>query len=334
MLELSVRGQRIEGAPVAWSTHEVVLMGRDGRLWEFAPGEARDYRQTSDRFFGYSAAELRSMLLRELGDGFDVTGTGHYLVAHPKGERDLWADRFEDLYRRFVGYFSVRGFRLAEPPFPLVAIVCRDRAEFARYAANHGQPVGQGMLGFFSNQTNRIVLYDVGGGEASSAGWQQNATTVIHEATHQMAFNTGIHSRCTRPPTWVAEGLATMFEGVVRTNAASDGPRESRVNRARLRVFREGVAPSLRPEMLADLVATDRPFRSAPGAAYAEAWALTFYLMETQPVRYAEYLARTAAQSAFRRYSSQQRTADFTAVFGDDWRMLAARLLRFTEDLR
>jgi len=334
MLELTIHGRRVEGAPVTWNEHEVVVMGRDGQLWQFAPEEARDYRKSSDRFYGYSPAELRSILRTELGGGYEVSGTGHYLVAHPGGARDEWADRFEDLYRRFVHYFSVRGFRMVEPPFPLIGIVCRNREEFSRYAAANGGPTAGGVLGFYSNQTNRIVLYDVGVRGTGTGGWQQNAATVVHEATHQMAFNTGIHSRYVQPPLWVAEGLATMFEGIVAAGGRSDGPSQARANPSRLAAFRTSVAPNHRPEILADLVATDRLFRAAPSAAYAEAWAMTFYFVETQPARYAEYLARTARRPAFERYSPQQRTADFTAVFGDDWRMLEARLFRFIEGLR
>ncbi len=333
MLELTVRGHRTEGAPVTWNPRQVVLLARDGQLWQFAPEEAVDYRKTSDWFRGYTPSQLRSTLLRELESGFEVTGTGHYMVAHPSGARDQWADRFEDLYRRFVRYFSVRGFTLSEPPFLLVAVVCRNRADFARYAAASGAPAGAGVLGYYSTQTNRIVLYDVGGGSGLPALWEQNAATVIHEATHQMAFNTGIHSRYMQPPAWVVEGLATVFEGVVGSSASADGPRRSRANRARLQAFRDSVAANHRPALLADLVATDRLFQSAPGTAYAEAWALTFYLMETQPARYADYLARTAARPPLERYTAAQRTADFTALFGDDWRMLEARLLRFIDEL-
>jgi hypothetical protein len=86
--------------------------------------------------------------------------------------------------------------------------------------------------------------------------------------------------------------------------------------------------------MLADLVASDRPFQASPAAAYAEAWTLTFYLTETRPAQYAAYLARTAARSPRERDTAAQRTADFTAVFGDNWRMLEARLLRFMEELK
>ena len=36
--------------------------------------------------------------------------------------------------------------------------------------------------------------------------------TIIHEATHQLAANTGLMPRKVRRPTWAAEGLATYFE--------------------------------------------------------------------------------------------------------------------------
>jgi hypothetical protein len=85
--------------------------------------------------------------------------------------------------------------------------------------------------------------------------------------------------------------------------------------------------------VLQALIANDDLFRTHPTAAYAEAWALSFLLIETQPAKYLEYLARTAAHEPFVDLTSAERTADFTAVFGDNWEMLAARLLRFIESL-
>jgi len=333
MVELTVRGDRIEGAPLAWDTQEVVLLGRDGRLWRFPPEEARDFRKTSDRFQGYSSSELRAMLLRELGDAYEVSGTGHYMVAHPRGGRDDWAQRFEDLYRSFYRYFSVRGLRIEEPRFLLIGVVCRDRADYVRQASRDGGPVAPGTLGYYSQRTNRILLYDLAGGDAKSPRGQENAATVIHEATHQMAFNTGLHSRYVPPPRWLAEGLATVFEAAFLSEAPADGPRRGRANLARLEQFRKLVAPRHRSELLTEAIATDRLFQANPGWAYAQAWALSFWLIETQPRQYAEYLARVAARPPFEDYPAAQRLADFAMVFGDNWRMLEARLLRFVEEL-
>jgi hypothetical protein len=331
MLKLTLQGQTIEGMPLHWSEERVYLLGRDGRLWDFPPGEARDYRKTSNRFQSYSVSELRAILLRELGNRFDVSGTSHYLVAHPKGQRDQWAERFEDLYRSFVHYFSVRGFRLTEPPAPLVGIVCHDQAEFRRYSAKEGM-MANGVLGYYSLENNRIVVYDIGGERGSASDWQETAATIIHEATHQIACNTGIHSRYTPPPLWVVEGLATLFEAPGVYDSRRYSQRSDRINQGRFRDFQK-VIPRHRPDLLANLVATDKWFRTSPGAAYAEAWALTFYLVETQPRKFADYLARTAKREPFTDYSAEERTADFTAVFGADWRMLEAQFLRFMAGL-
>jgi len=334
MLELTLRGRQIEGMPLAWNAREVNLLGRDGRLWQFAPEEAEDFRKTSNRFQSYSTSELRAMLLRELGADYEVSGTSHYLVAHPRGARSQWAGRFEDLYRSFVHYFAVRGFGLDEPPCPLIGIVCRNRREFLDYSASRGLPTARGIQGYYSLQSNRILLYDMGGGAADASGWEQNASTLIHEATHQTAFNTGIHSRFTPPPVWVAEGLATMFEAPGVYNSRSFTRESDRINRERLGQFNELVMPGYQPGLLAELIASDRLFRTHPSAAYATSWALTFYLVETQRRQYADYLARTAGHDPFTAYPGPERTADFTAVFGDDWRMLEARLLRFMAGLK
>jgi len=333
MVKLTLGQRQIEGAPLAWSEHQVHLLGRDGRLWQFAPGQAADFRKTSSRFQSYSISELRAMLLRDLGEGFQVTGTGHYLVAHPRGQRDQWAGRFEELYRAFVHYFSVRGFALQEPPCPMIGIICRSREEFHHYAAARGAPPGSGVLGYYDCESNRIVLYDAGEGAPDADDWRQNASVAIHEATHQTAFNTGIHSRYTPPPLWVAEGVATMFEAPGVYNSRYNTRQTDRIHRGWLDAFRAFARAGHRPDLLAELIASDRLFQTQPAVAYAEAWALTFYLVETQRGKYAEYLARTAERPPFQPYTAAERTADFVAVFGDDWRMLEARLVRFAEGL-
>ena len=330
MVRLSVGGQAIEGAPLAWNTAEVHLLGRDGRLWTLDPAAASDFQQTSRRFQSYSISQLRALLLRELGTTYEVTGTSHYLVVHPSGQGDQWAERFEELYRAFVHYFSVRGLHPSEPVFPLVGIVFANQREFLRYAARQGEAAGGGVLGFYSPQSNRIALYDRPA--AAAGGWQSNAGVVIHEATHQTAFNTGIHSRYAPPPHWLAEGLAMMFEAPGVYDSLNHPRLSDRIHRDRLRQFRLLVAEH-RPEVLRDLVASDRFFGLNPGAAYAEAWALSFFLVETSPQKYMRYLAKTAARGAFTPYEAEEREADFTAVFGNDWRMLEARMLRFLEEL-
>ncbi len=332
MVELTLEGQKVEGTPLAWNARSVHLLGRDGRLWEFPPDDATDFHRTSSRFRSYSISELRAALLRELGNEFEVSGTGHYLVAHPRGQRDRWAQRFEDLYRSFVHYFSVRGLKPTRPPFPLIGVVCKDRHDFRRRTAQRGMAAPTGVLGFYALDSNQIVLYDMEA-EGDSQHWQRNASVIIHEAAHQTAFNTGVHNRYAPPPLWVAEGLATMFEAPGLYDSRHYHQRGDRINRGRLQAFRRLVVPHHQPKLPAAMVASDELFRSNPAAAYAEAWALSFYLAETRPRKYTKYLAMTAKRPAFVKYTGAERTADFTSVFGDDWRMLEARFLRFMAEL-
>jgi hypothetical protein len=328
MVEFTLHRQKIEGTPLAWSAEVVHLLGRDGRLWEFNPAEAMSFKKTSDQFRGYPPSEFRGELLRELGDDYEVSGTSHYLIAHPRGRRDRWGDRFEALYRAFVRYFSVRGFSPTPPPFPLVGIVCKDGHDFQRYAASQGAAAPHGVLGFYDQRSNRIVLYDMER-QAEGPDWQENASVVIHEATHQTAFNTGIHSRFSPPPLWLAEGLAMLFEAPGVYDAYHYPQPADRLNRGRLRDFRTLLEKQHRPEILQAMIASDQFFRVCPAAAYAEAWAWTLYLIESEPKKYTRYLALTVSRPAFSDYDPPQRIADFTSVFGKDWRMLEARFLRF-----
>ena len=333
MLQLTLEGEKIEGKPLLWNESVVYLLGRDGRLWGFHPNDAADFRKSSNRFRSYLPSELRARLLRELGNEYEVSGTSHYLVAHPRGQRDRWAGRFEDLYRSFVHDCSIRGFQPKKPPFPLVGIVCKDRGDFARYLARQGMPVSAGVAGYYDVASNRIVLYDVGG-RSTSDRWQENASTVIHEATHQTAFNAGVHSRYTPPPIWVAEGLATMFEAPGVYDSRHHTAERDRVNRGQLEAFRALAESNTEAKILPEVISSDRMFRSRPGSAYGLAWALTFYLVETQPRQYSKYLALTASRPPFSDYPAAERLDDFTSGFGTNWAMLYARLGRFVAALK
>jgi hypothetical protein len=274
---------------------------------------------------------MQSQLMAELGKGFEVTGTGHYLVAHPVGE-NAWSQRFEELYRNFVLYFSVRGFQLEEPRFPMIAIVLKDHQDFVRYAAREGKQLPSGVIGYYSPTTNRVALFDQTGG-SRGGDWSQNADTIIHEATHQTAFNTGLHQRFAPQPRWVVEGLATMFEASGVWNSRAHTRSGDRINKGQLAQYRrfEKGRPA---EALATMISSDRSFEANPLAAYSQGWALTYFLMEKEPRNYAKYLKRLMQIPEFTERSAGQRQEDFNAVFGTNLRMLESRFSRFMEELR
>lgn len=333
LLKVTVGDERLEGKPLAMDPTEVVLLQRDGSVNRFHPNRAVDFERASGRFTPYSAVELRSQLLRELGPGFTITGTGRYVVAHPIGQGDLWAERFEGVFHEFSRYFRVRGFHLREPEFPLVAIVFPTQQDFVRYSASIGGPVGPGLMGYYLFDSNRVALFDVtAAGDQNDENWHINAETVIHEVVHQAAYNTGVHTRFGGTPQWVAEGLGTMFEARGIWNSARYRTREDRINQERLDNFREYL-PRRKAGAFARLVIEDTLFQTAVIDAYAEAWAATFFLAETRRRQYADYLQRVAAHPAFEDYTRQQRWQDFAAVFGTDVKKLENEFLKFIAEL-
>jgi hypothetical protein len=333
-VELELSGKRVEGTPLAWSNSDVVLLARDGHLLNFHPNEAKRYRKTSDHFVSYSTNDMRSKLKTEFGRDFDVTSTRHYLVVHPKGERDTWANRFEELYRSYMRYFTARGFEPKQPLFPLVAVVFRNQQEFQHFASETGAKLIPGTLGYYSPQSNRILLYDVTAGNRDNPNWQINAETIVHECVHQMAFNTGVHSRYAMPPRWVVEGLGTLFEARGVSNSDRYAQQSERINRYRFEDFKKYAEQRRQTGSLAEFLTSDRLFQSDPEGAYAEAWALTFYLFETQSKRYVDYLEATAARPHFADYRPNDRLTDFQRAFGQDLRQIEARYLRFMNGLK
>lgn len=332
LFRLTVGGQQHEGTPLIYNEQQVFLLTRTGRVLEFKPNDATDFAQLSGTFRSYTPAELRGQLQREFGKGFEVSGGGKFLVVHPAGQQDVWAPRFEELQRSFAHYFAARGLKLPEPRFPLVAIVFAERSDFARYAIAEGNHASANMLGYYSPTTNRIVMYDSTGGQGRGSDWTVNAETIIHEALHQCAFNGGMHNRFGDTPRWVAEGLGTLFEARGVWNSQQYPAAAERVNRGQLESFRRYL-PRRKSSAISELISADRMFETDGLGAYAESWALTHYLSETEPKKYLQYLQRTASKKAFEPYRGPERLRDFTAHFGSNFEMLNARLLRHVAGL-
>jgi hypothetical protein len=333
MIRLDLAGKTLEGTPLSWSEKKVFFLARDGQLAEFSPSEPTNYAKVAGGFHSYSQGEIRGLLLHEFGQGYEVSGVGHYLIVHPAGKRDQWAPRFEELFRSFVQYFSARGWQLTEPRFPLVAVIYPRQVDFWQQATREGLRQTPGVLGYYSPKTNRILMFDAaapGGG----FDWTTNAETIIHEAAHQSAFNTGVHTRFGDPPRWVVEGLGTMFEARGVWQSRTYPNLSDRINRGRLEAWRRYAKGRRQSDSVAQLVSSDRMFSSDPDGAYAEAWALSFFLIESTPKKYIEYMAKTAARPAFADFPAPQRLQEFTGTFGSDLTMLDARMQRFLAGLK
>ncbi len=332
----------------------LLLLAPDGELWAVQPEELRSRQTDEDAFAPLARDGLARQMLKQLPEGFEVHQTAHYLICYSTSkEYATWCGTLlERLYRGFTNYWSHKGFKLHEPEFPLVAVVFGDRDSYVKYSTPELKQGAESIIGYYSLQTNRITMYDLSGvesiraaGDRRGSATQINAmlarpeaepmvATVIHEATHQIAFNCGLQVRFADIPVWLSEGLAVYFE-----TPDLQSPKGWRsigaVNHSRLGQFREYLAR--RPAgSLESLLVDDKRMRDARNAldAYAEAWALNYYLIRNHPKQYVAYLKMLSEKQQLLWDDPATRLKEFRAAFGDDLSRLDADFLRQMQKVR
>jgi hypothetical protein len=364
-LELKVGEAKYQGRQL-YSDNEVCwLLEKDGRLRNIELSEVTGYRQVSSVYKPFSQNELRPQLLKEFGRTFEVATRGHHLVVAPLGKAKLVAEILEKTSLSFVSYFTRRNLKLDKVEAPLVTIVFQTQEDFQGYCQQENVKRTLGLRGFYSPTTNRVALYleqsadaktrssfgDIslgvtGAEEVVLAPFRREtiwgapqgpgsvADTLVHETTHQMGFNTGLHSRLGDDPTWVVEGLAMLFEGDAnRDDEKAKTTVNQRINRERFVWFQEYKKLRRKPKSLEDFLTSDSRFDTATLDAYSESWALMFFLAETRASQLSGYLKKLAYRTELGEYTPMRRLDDFKAAFGKDIPHLEAQYLKFIEDL-
>ncbi|WP_013626954.1 DUF1570 domain-containing protein [Rubinisphaera brasiliensis] len=352
LIEVTTADGTYRGRNLVHNNQQCWLLERDGRLQRLSFADVTEFRQVASQFQPFSALEVRTELLEEFGGDYEVKGSSRYLVCAPRGHAGEYAKRFDTLYREFYVYLSTRNFHVEQPEFPLVAIVFATQQEFARYARQDGITNIKGLAGYYDVRSNRVALFDpdvsataslnenwqiksgsFARGGQSSGREQDLLDTMVHEATHQVAFNIGLHSRVGPTPRWVVEGLAMVFEHPESRSGSRTSSARQRVNRERF-VWHGNYRHARRADdSLIAFLASDDLFRLATLDAYSEAWALTFFLMETRSSAYARYLQRIAERDPLEEYTAEERLADFQEEFGSDLGRLEVDFVRFMDRL-
>ncbi len=320
----------------------LLLLGQDGRLWSIDKPELMSRQEIGAPFRPLSPEALGKQLQAELGAGFDVLITKHYVICTSANrEYARWCGTlFERLFTSFHKYWKQRGLKLSEPEFPLVALVFSGEKEFAAFATKDAGADAATAKGYFSIGTNRMVLYDLTAGargniDAILAAAPFNIATVIHEATHQIAFNSGMHTRYADNPLWLVEGMAMYFE-TPDLSSQTGWKTVGAVNDLRLGQFREFAAERRKADSLATLIGSDARFTDADqmADAYAEAWALSHFLVRAKKEAYVKYLTTLSAKRRLIWNTPEERLAEFRAAFGDDLGQLNNELLKHVKKLK
>ncbi|WP_165700508.1 DUF1570 domain-containing protein [Alienimonas californiensis] len=315
----------------AWLTDDL------GALHAVPLAGVRDFRRVDDRFAPLPMPAAAARLRAECEEDAAVFATRRYLVVrHASRTPGTFGAKLERTYAAATGWFARHGAPPREPEFPLIAVVHRDFDAFAEAAAAEGaapspRSVPRALKGYYSPQSNRLSVWEPPGG-ASDASFE---ATLVHEAVHQIAFNTGLHHRTGGTPRWVAEGLATALEAPAFLSATGSVRPSDRVNPGRLHHFRTHLHADGYLEALVCGPGGDDLTGRDSLTFYAEAWAFTFFLMHTRGDRYARYL-RTVGETTAADAAADDpaaRRAAFIAAFGTPPGRLEGELERFVAAL-
>jgi hypothetical protein len=343
------REQKLSGQVVIEDTTGSLLLETDeGALWPLAAETILERTSDEQQLVPLNKKQLTERLLQELGPEFQSHDSKHYIVVFNTTRRyAIWCSTLlEKLQKGFLYFWKKRGAKVHAPQAPLAVLIFNNKASYIRHAQAELGAAAGGAIGYYSLQTNRIVMYDLTGEQAllreeTNRGSMKDITallknpraeplvaTIIHEATHQIAYNCGLQKRFVDNPVWLSEGMAVYFETPnLDSNRLWSGT--DKVNTVRWERFRQNASAG-KVASLKTLIADDQRLRHPQTAidGYAEAWAWNYFLIKWHPKKYAKYLAAIANKPLLMKDDRKRRIADFQAHFGEDLGALEAQFFR------
>ncbi|MBD3673801.1 MAG: DUF1570 domain-containing protein [Planctomycetaceae bacterium] len=324
----------------------VILEGRDGRLWTILPDDLIERKVLMEtQFAPFSHQQLGERMTLELGENFEHRKYGPLVICTNAGKNyaDWCGHLFVRLQSTFQKFWKRDDLPLQEPEFPLPICLFATRKQYYNYALADADAATAESYGYYSVKTNRTAMFNITADERGAARSVAdvnrrmskllgNVATMVHEATHQFAFNGGLHQRYADNPLWLMEGMAMFFE-VPDLNNKAGWASVGRPNYFRLNVLKNSRRP---PNSLQTLIRDDARFLDPDTAAvaYAEAWALTFYFIKRRRDEYAAYLKQVAEKPMLAYLTPEERIAEFEKFFGDDWAKLDEEMVSLLRRIR
>lgn len=314
----------------------LLVEDRAGRLHSITSDNLVSETATSQTFTALSASELADVLAAEaLHAGIEADLQTHLtdnyaIVTSAPLAYAQWSGRMlERMQLAFQAYWKNRDFAIQKLKGPLPVLMLKNHAEFARLAAYDRTPGSAQGQGYYLVTANRVVLYDLtsvnGETPATTIAEIQRriqrapagVATVVHEAIHQAAFNRGMHTRYADNPLWLTEGMAMFFE-TPDLKSRRGWSTIGRVNGGRLARFKDYLAKRRQPDSLETLIRDNSRFASPETAAdaYAEAWALTDFLITRQQRNFVGYLRSVSTKQPLIWDTRDERLAEFQDAFG------------------
>ena len=322
-----------------------VLLEDDQQILHIIPGESIAQQTVLSEVDPLTPKQLGQKTVASLPDGFSFITTRHYLICYNTsvGYARWSAALLERLFTGFHAFWSQAGLEVRQPEQPLVVIIFSNRNDYKRAAEKEVGDASHSIVGYYNQLTNRITTYDITGSDSNDPTTRQSSSsagnlilrnpqassliaTLVHEATHQLAFNAGLHVRLSPTPVWLSEGIATYFETPDLTNSRG-WQSIGAINEARLELLLKQFTPGL----ISRFVIEDEPFHNPDEAliAYAHAWALVSFLATMRREDFCAYIAHFNKKCPLELDTPAERLSEFKNAFHSDPDDLEPEILQY-----
>ncbi len=348
LVNVDGRSRQYLGKVVVEASNGLLLQNDEGAMIQIHADTIQSRESNEEELKPLNKEEFAQRLLEEMGPGFQVYQSKHYVIVYNTTRKYAqWTSSLlERLQKGFLAYWKKKGCDVKEPETPLAVVIFGDKASYLNYARDELGPAASSAIGYYSLQSNRITMYDLTEVQAlrreetrrgslhditamlSDPAAAHLVATIVHEATHQIAFNCGLQKRFADNPIWLAEGLAMFCETPDLLSNRSWGG-IGKINYDRWDRYREN-ANADKVGSLRSMIVNDNVFRNPRTAvdAYAEAWAWTYFLITWHTDAYVAYLKEIAEKPLLMTTDEKQRLADFTRHFGNNFDKLEGEFYR------
>ncbi|MEQ9409640.1 MAG: DUF1570 domain-containing protein [Fuerstiella sp.] len=341
-------GKRLMGRVVAQTQDgSILLEERSGRVHVVSSDRIDQLTDQGILFQPLTVDEMAAELLRQTGAGFAIHRTDNYVICSDASEVDTefcgrLLQRVAEEYQQF---FADSEITLRAVPRQLPVIIFRDTVRFQEFARQqHPDTDFADVPGYYSVRDNQMLITAVSGDREFRTNGQlirelknepRQVETVVHEAVHQLAFNTGLQVRYADNPLWLSEGLAVYFEHAAGSSNTV-WHRPGGVGRLHFGGFRQASAEGRLRLPLSELLTSDKAFQTAGqnADAYAESWALVHFLVRTDRAAFDRYLVKLQKRTPLRAVPGSTRLKELQQATGMTANELEASLLRYMARLR
>lgn len=326
---------------------QLLVEDRSGRLYPLQPNQFTEISDQAAEFSYLTEQELGASLVRAAGAGFAVHTTDHFVIcSDASGLYTTYCGRLlEKVHEKFYGLFEGSPVTLHPLTARLPVLVFRESAVFREFAKRqHPDTDFSDVPGYYSIRDNQMLITAISGDRAFRTNSDvirelkkrpRQVETIVHEAVHQLSYNSGLQVRYAANPTWLSEGLAVYFE-TASGRGSLIWSRPGEPSGTHLPGFRNAATRTRLRLPLANLLSSDAAFNSAEQAAdaYAESWALTMYLIRSERRAFDQLMRKQQQRVPLTVMSPDQRLAEIAEVTGLTPTELEAKVLRYMSNVR